>query len=715
MAELLVELFSEDIPARMQARAAEDLRRLITDGLTAAGLTFSRAEGHSTPRRLALVVDGVPERSPDVREEKRGPRVGAPEGAIQGFLKSVGLTDVRQCEQRDSGKGVFWFAVVEKPGRAAAEVLPGIIQQAILDMPWPKSMRWSDNSQRWVRPLHSILALFGGKALDGAFNLGGPEAPPRQDSDANLCLAAEAPANMLRFGARTRGHRFLAPDAFEVSNFVDYKEKLRSACVILDRDERKAKIKADAEALATREGLSISPDDGLLEEVAGLVEWPVVLMGAIDEQFMSIPPEVLTTSMRTHQKYFATLQSNGALASRFIVVANTTTADGGAAVVAGNQRVLRARLSDAKFFWDQDRKEALHRNLTPLRDVTFHARLGTVFDKVARLEELATAIAAHVPGADRVMASHAAILSKTDLVTGMVGELPELQGVMGRYYALAAGERREVADALAEHYKPLGPNDRCPTASLSVALALADKIDTLVGFFAIDEKPTGSKDPYALRRAALGVIRLILENSLRVRLGGLLLEAHALYRVNDLAPAETVARQLLDFTADRLKVVLKDRGVRHDLIDAVFALGGEDDLVRVLARVSALQGFLGSDDGANLLTAYRRASNIVRIEEKKDGRSYDDLPDAALFAQPEETALGVALSMVAAEATPLLAAENFAGCMAALAQLRRPLDAFFDRVTVNADRAELRVNRLYLLAQIRTILNAVADFSRIEG
>ncbi|MGF7208048.1 glycyl-tRNA synthetase beta chain [Skermanella aerolata] len=701
MPQLLIELFSEDIPARMQARAAEDLQRLITTKLAAAGLEIGSSQAHSTPRRLALVVEGLAARTADVKEERKGPRVGSPEQAVAGFLRGAGLASLDQCEQRDTGKGVFWFAVTEKPGRDTADVLPGLISETIREFPWPKSMRWATGTFRWVRPIHHILAVFDGKLLEGSFDLGGK-------------------VGMMTFTDRTRGHRFLSPDSvIPAGNFDAYRDGLRDAHVVLSRDERRAKIAADAAEVAGSHGLVVAPDEGLLDEVTGLVEWPVVLSGAIDQQFMDVPPEVLTTSMRTHQKYFATTDATGKLAPRFVVVANTTTSDGGAAVIAGNERVLRARLSDAKFFWDQDRKVKLEERVPSLDAVTFHARLGTVAEKVSRMETLAAELAAFIPGADADQARLAARLAKADLVTGMVGEFPELQGVMGRYYALGEGLGAPVADAIAEHYKPLGPNDRCPTAPVSVAVALADKLDTLVGFFAIDEKPTGSKDPYALRRAALGVIRLIVENGLRLELTKVFALAHKLQGADKLIPAYDVGGQLLDFFADRLKVVLRDRGVRHDLVDAVFAPGsregGEDDLVRLLARVEALQGFLGSDDGANLLVAYRRASNIVRIEEKKDGRTYGDAPEAGLLELAEEETLFKSLAAAEKNAVPLLAAEDFAGCMGALAALRAPVDAFFDKVTVNADQPPLRVNRLRLLSQIPATLNRIADFSRIEG
>jgi len=757
MAEFLLELFSEDIPARMQVRAADDLKRLVTERLAAARLGFDSIQAHSTPRRLMVVVDGLPTAQPTVRDERKGPRVGAPAAAIEGFLKAAGVESLARCEQRDAGKGVFWFAVSERPGRPTAEVLPGLVAECLLALPWPKSMRWGNGAFAWVRPLHSVLAIFDGRPLAGGFYPGagagygdgsgygggagagggygdgsgygggaGAGAGDGYGSGEGAGAAApavprligpgeEAPAGTLVFGAVTRGHRFLAPEPVTVASFGAYCQALERGKVVLDRERRKARIAEAAAALAAAEGLTVAADDALLEEVAGLVEWPVVLIGSIDQQFMSVPPEVLITSMRTHQKYFATLGPDGALAPRFIVVANMVTADGGQAVVAGNQRVLRARLSDARFFWDQDRKTLLRDRLGALKAIIFHARLGSLFDKVTRVQALCGRLAPLIGGSEPALASHAALLAKTDLVTGMVGEFPELQGVMGRYYALAGGEPAAVAEAIAEHYKPLGPGDRCPSAPLSVVLALADKIDTLVGFFAIAERPTGSKDPYALRRAALGVIRLVLENGLRLHLGQVFAAAYEVYRVPGLAAGPVVVGQLLEFIADRLKVVLRDQGVRHDLIDAVFALGGEDDLVRLLARVSALQGFLGSDDGANLLIAYRRASNIVRIEEKKDARVYEGAPDGALLAAGEERALVEALAHVAAEAGPRLAAEDFAGCMSALARLRTPVDAFFDRVTVNAEDPALRANRLLVLAGIRGALNAVADFSRIEG
>jgi glycyl-tRNA synthetase beta chain len=691
MAELLVELRSEEIPARMQPRAAADFKSAVVERMEAAQLPFAAAESYVTPRRLVLVVDGLPERQPDLREEKRGPRVGAPDQAIQGFLKANGLTSLDQCEKRAADKGEFWFAYIERKGCATADVLPEILEQAALALPWPKSMRWSDGTVRWVRPLSNALGVFDGKPLKGTL-LG------------------------LSFNATTRGHRFQNPAAFEVTSFRDYREKLHAAHVILDPAERQRVIREGADARAKEAQAKVKDDPALLGEVAGLVEYPVVLMGGIDEQFMDVPEEVLITSMRAHQKYFALLDGAGKLAPRFIVVANIEAPDGGKAIVAGNERVLRARLSDAKFFWDLDRKRRLEERVPQLADLIFHARLGTVGQKTARLELLAGELAAFIPGCDRNLARSAALLAKADLKTGMVGEFPELQGIMGRYYALAEGEKPEIANAIADHYAPAGPSDRCPTAPVSIAVALADKIDTLFWFFAIDEKPTGSKDPFALRRAALGVIRLVLENKLRLPLRQAFELAWRGKAVAiDEVRRDVVIGELLEFFADRLKAHLREAGVRHDLVTAVFSLTGEDDFVRLMARVDALGRFLTSGDGANLLTAYRRAANIVRIEERKDKTRYDGAVDEKALAQPEETELGRRLREASESAAKRLGTEDFAGAMAALSALREPVDAFFDKVTVNADDAKLRANRLKLLSQIRMTMNQVADFSQIEG
>ncbi len=692
MAELLIELFSEEIPARMQDRAAADLKRLVCAGLDEAGLAYDRAEAFATPRRLALVVDGLPEKQPDSRIERKGPRVGAPEKAVQGFLKSVGLT-LDQLETRETPKGAVYMAVIERKGRPTRAVLAEILPAALAALPWPKSMRWGSGTLRWVRPLHRILCLFDGAAVP--FDFSG-----------------------VAVGDETAGHRFLAPAPFAVRDFADYRERLRAAYVMLDAAERRAVIEGDAQRLAAAEGLELRPDPALVAENAGLVEWPVVLLGSIDPEFMALPPEVLTTAMRSHQKYFALQDESGALAPRFALVANMLAGDGGKQIVAGNERVLRARLADARFFWDQDRKRTLESRVPALDSVVFHARLGSLGDKARRIAGLARAVAAFVPGAEADLAARAGLLCKADLTTEMVGEFPELQGVMGRYYATHDGEPDAVADAIAAHYAPQGPNDACPKAPVAVCVALADKIDTLVGFWTIDEKPTGSKDPFALRRAALGVIRLIVENGLRLPLTGLFGEAFN--RLSEALAGKGEAPRfdaddLLRFFADRLKVHLREKGVRHDLISAVFAARADDDLVRLLARVEALGKFLETDDGANLLIAYRRAANIVRIEEKKDGARHDGAPDPALLEAEEERALADRLDAVGQGARAALEREDFEAAMAALATLRAPVDAFFDRVTVNCDQPDLRENRLRLLARIRRTMDEIADFSRIEG
>ena len=690
MAELLLELFSEEIPARMQARAADDLKRLVTDGLKKAGLDFAKAEALVTPRRLCLVVDGLPEKQPDVKDERKGPQLGAPEQALNGFLGSLGGMSIDDCEQREVKGKTFYFAVIEKKGEPTADVLPGLLDDAINALPWPKSMKWGSGSKRWVRPLHNILCLFDGNVVPVAYE--GVEA-----------------------NGQTHGHRFLNPEAIDVSNFADYRSKLAEAHVLLCPSERRAEIASQAEKLCKDAGLTLKDDQGLLTEVTGLVEWPVVLMGDIEDEFMELPPEVLSDTMRSHQKYFSVLNADGSMAPKFIVVANQVSSDDGAAIIAGNERVLRARLSDAKFFWDQDRKVTLGSRAHKLKDIVFHAKLGTVAEKVGRMKAIAGDLADKI-GADKAQAERAAELCKCDLISGMVYEIPEVQGIMGRYYALHDGEAEAVADAIADHYSPAGPSDDCPDAPVSIALAMADKLDTLAGFWSIDEKPTGSKDPFALRRAALGVIRLIIENKLRLPLVESFEAALAHFKVQAATSGiELPAEDLLGFFADRLKVHLKGEGVRHDLIDAVFALGGEDDLVRLLARVEALSAFVATDDGANLLAAHKRASNILRIEEKKDGTSYDGTPQEAAFVEDAERALFAALNDVGAEGAKLAGEEKFEDAMAALAKLRGPLDTFFDDVMVNDDDKSVRENRLKLLSQIQSVMGKIADFSKIEG
>jgi glycyl-tRNA synthetase beta chain len=688
MAELLLELFSEEIPARMQARAAAGLADLVGTALDEAGLAHGSVTSYSTPRRLTLVVRDLATSQPDVEIERRGPRVGAPAQALEGFLGSLGVEDYR-LEQRDDKKGKVHVASYLRRGQPTQEVLAPMLGQILPRLPWPKSMRWGGHAVRWVRPLHGIVCLLDGQVVPVEF---GP----------------------VKAGNITQGHRFLAPGPIAVRDFEDYRQKLQAAYVELDAGERERRIAAGADRLALEAQLRVRHDPALLGELSGLVEWPVPLLGRIDQRFMGLPQEVLVTAMRQHQKYLALEDAEGRLAARFVIVANLEAGDG-AVIVAGNERVLRARLWDAQFFWDQDRKTTLASRVPQLDGVVFHARLGSLGDKVRRLEATAPWLAERVPGAPPEHARRAARLCKADLVSEMVGEFPELQGLMGRYYASEAGESDSVAVAIAEHYAPQGPGDRCPTAPTSVVVALADKLDTLCGFFALGEKPTGSKDPFALRRAALGVLRLILENRLRLPLHAAFERALAGYaeRIPDL-DIDAVAVDLLDFFAERLKVHLRAEGVRHDLISAVFAASQDDDLIRLLAKVDALCDFLATEDGANLLVAHRRASNIVRIEEKRDGRTYAGQPDGQRLQQDEEQMLFSRLMSVDGDIAGALQREAFTEAMAALAKLRRPVDAFFDRVTVNTDDPALRENRLQLLAQIRSALGAVADFSLIE-
>ena len=701
MPELLLELLSEEVPARLQSRATADLKRLITKRLDEAGLGFERARAFATPRRLAVVVDGVPATQPERTVERKGPKVGAPETAVEGFLKSVGLT-LDQVEQHETGKGTFYVAMLDQGGRAAAEVVAEIVPAALAALAWPKSMRWGAHPTRWIRPLHAILCLFDGAAVPFCFGH----------------LAA---------GEASRGHRIHVPHSFRVKDFTEYRAVLEAAKVMLDGAERGRTIGAEAARLAVAEGLSLVEDEALIGEIAGLVEWPVVLIGAIDPAFMELPPEVLTAVMRTQQKYLSLTMPEGALAARFVVVANIEPVDGGTAIVAGNERVLRARLADAQFFWQRDRRRTLTSRVDDLAGIVFHDKLGMLGVKIERVGSLAAGPigqivvnAFNLRGdlADGLIkkAKHAASLAKADLTTQMVGEFPELQGVMGRYYARADGEHPEVAQAIAEHYAPRGPADACPRAPVSVAVALADKIDTLFWFFAIGETPTGSRDPFALRRAALGVIRLILENELRVPLRDVFREASLHPPVALDAGWEPVADELLDFFADRLKVHLREKGLRHDLVSAVFAPTGEDDLVRLVARVEALQAFLDTDDGANLLTAYKRANNILRIEEKRDGTYRDsDEVNPRQFVQDEENQLFQHCEATLHLVEDALREEDYKGAFTQLARLRPIVDAFFDHVTVNTEEPELRANRLRLLRLVEVDFARFADFSRIEG
>ncbi|WP_420134059.1 glycine--tRNA ligase subunit beta [Rhodopseudomonas sp.] len=819
MPDLLLELFSEEIPARMQGKAADDLKRLVTDKLVAEGLVYEGAKAFATPRRLTLTVHGIPARQPDLKDERKGPKVGAPDAAVQGFLKATGLASLDEAKiQRDPKKGDFYVALIEKPGRPAIEVLAEILPVIVRTFPWPKSMRWGQRSAKpgalqWVRPLHSIIATFG---ID-------TEEPEVVSFD----------ISGIKAGQTTRGHRFMAPDEISVRRFEDYEAKLQAAKVVLDPQRRKDIILADAKTLAQAQNYALVEDSGLLDEVSGLVEWPVPLMGSFDEAFLSIPDEVIRATIRANQKCFVVADpATGKLANKFILTANIEASDGGAAITAGNERVIRARLSDAKFFYETDLKTKLEDRLPKFDQIVFHEKLGTQAERIARIERLAAEIAPLV-GADVDKAKRAARLCKADLLTEVVGEFPELQGLMGKYYALAQGEDASVAAACEEHYKPQGPTDRVPTDPVSIAVALADKLDTLVGFWAIDIKPSGSKDPYALKRAAIGVIRVVLENKDRISLVELFQKAlvllmyfsfrpehgyrrlgsgwdpqtedgpseswnepqHLLFLNSDgfvdrsgdafamfqigspdlgfdetdeeniraqaaaefqrrlehldrgavhfmfdefplpekpsrspVAPAfdtlsseefftagaKKLADDLLSFFADRLKVQLRDQGARHDLVDAVFALEGQDDILMIVRRVEALAAFLATDDGKNLLAGTKRAANILRIEEKKDGRAFDGAPDAALYAQDEEKALAAAIDRAKAEAGAAVAQEDFAAAMTAMAGLRPAVDAFFDKVTVNADDKAVRENRLKLLNEIRAATRAVADFSKIQ-
>lgn len=690
MAELLLELLSEEIPARMQARAADDLKGAVLGALGEADVTVGAARAYATPRRLAVVVDDVGLGQPDRTIERRGPRVDAPAAARDGFLKSLGEADYRLVEREDR-KGRVLVATWHERGRPSREIIAEAMPEILARFPWPKSMRWGSGEVRWVRPLRSILCLLDGEVV--TFSFAGIES----------C-------------ATTLGHSFMSPEVIEAASFADYEAKLEAAKVILDPVIRRRMIIDGAEQLAAGQALRVRDDPGLLDELAGLVEWPVPLLGRIDPDSMRLPPEVLTTSMRTHQRYLALEDGEGQLAPWFVAVANIEAPDGGAAITVGNERVLRARLWDARFFWEQDRKYTLESRLPVLDATIFHEKLGSIGDKVRRLMTLAPEIAKHVPGADPELVQRAAELSKADLKTGMVGEFPELQGIVGGYYVLFGGGDAAVAYAVSEQYLPKGPSDRCPVAPNSIAMALAEKLDTLVGFFAVGIKPTGSGDPFALRRAALGVIRLVVENKLRLPLRKAIrdtLNAGDFRQRFADTERRTTTADLLAFFADRIKVYLRERGVRHDHVAAVFATG-DDDLVRIIARVDALASFLGSDDGRDLLAGYRRASSIVAIEEKRDGRAVDGEPDPALLVDGEEVALHAALTRAQARIKEALANEDYGTAMAAVAALRAPIDAFFEAVMVNAPEPERRVNRLRLLGMIRSALGSVADFGLIE-
>ena len=754
MADLLIELFSEEIPARMQARARADLQSLITNGLVEAGLTYASAGAFSTPRRLTLSIEGLSAESRPTREERKGPSATAPQAAIDGFLRATGLT-LDQLEKRADKKGETLYAVIEKPGRAAPAIIAETLESTIRNFPWPKSMRWGAGALRWVRPLHSILCILTGD--------NGTEVVP-------LTLDGIQASNT------TAGHRFLAPARFAVTSFDDYATKLKRAHVVLDTAEREAAIWQGAQNLAFAAGMDIVPDDKLLAEVAGLVEWPVPLMGRIDDAFLSLPPEVLQTSMREHQKFFSVKNPKTGRIEGFVTVANTEPADHGATILKGNQKVLSARLSDAKFFWENDlrvAKAGMADWLEGLKSVTFHNKLGSQSDRIARVSALAREIAPLV-GADPDLAEQAARLAKADLRSAMVGEFPELQGLMGMYYAREAGLPEAVALAARDHYSPLGPTDTVPTEPVSVAVALADKLDTLTGMWAHGLVPTGSKDPFALRRACLGVIRLIVANSFRIPLSpmlftpifsqlmrpvyskGIMSEGELVFleewservfknngkNIQEIAdmllielqksdPAIDISdsvevqeivgsvvtyhEDLANFFHDRLKVFLKDQGIRHDVIDACLAMPGNDDLTLLVKRAEALAAFLKTEDGPNLLQGFKRANTILTQAETKDGVEYSFGADVKFAETDEERALFAALDQAEAQITPAMAAEDFATAMAAMATLRAPIDAFFTAVQVNSDNPIIRRNRLNLLHRIRTICSGVADLTKLDG
>lgn len=701
MPDLLLELFSEEIPARMQAKAADDLRRMVTDKLVAEGLVYEGAKAFATPRRLALTVHGIPARQPDLKTERRGPKIGAPDAAVQGFLKATGLKSLDEAKVQRDPKGDFYIGLIEKPGRDAIDVLAEILPVIIRTFPWPKSMRWGARSGKpgslsWVRPLHAITATFGLETEEPdvvKFAVDGIEA-----------------------GQTTYGHRFMAPAAISVRRFEDYEAKLLNAKVVLDPERRKDAILTDAKQLAFAQGFELVEDQNLLDEVAGLVEWPVVLMGSFEPEFLTTPAEVIRATIRNNQKCFVVRDpKTGKLANKFILVANIEATDGGATIIAGNERVIRARLSDAKFFYETDLKTKLEDRLPKFEQIVFHEKLGTQAERIERVERLAEYMATLV-GADAAKAKRAAHLAKADLLTEVVGEFPELQGLMGKYYALAQGEDASVAAACEEHYKPQGPADRVPTDPVSVAVALADKVDTLVGFWAIDEKPTGSKDPYALRRAALGVIRIALDRGFDFYPRHFL-EKH----IREIRPNLThveisdIGDSFRVFFEDRLTVQLREDGARHDLVAAVLDLGGREvGLLSVVRRVEALGKFLETSDGKNLLAGTKRAENILRIEEKKDGKIYHDDPDPNLYASSEERDLAAAIDEIAPQARDAVFRDDYVAAMSAMAKLRPPVDAFFDKVRVNDDDAKVRENRLKLLGEIRSATRAVADFSKIQ-
>lgn len=704
MAEFLLEIFSEEIPASLQQPMALELLQLITKQLDEHKITYHNPRAFSSPRRLVVVIDQMPTNIAAQIEEKKGPRVGSDEKAIQGFLKGAGLTSLDQCQQQETPKGTFWIAQIRKEGGLVVDVLPNIIEQAMQQVNWPKSMRFADQQFRWIRPLRHVLSIFNGKTLPGSLNLSGQK---------------------FVFTNKTFGHRFMAPAEITVQSFADYQEKLRKAFVVIDAAERRQLIEKQINQCEGKTRFKLKPDTGLLNEVVGLVEWPVVLMGDIDQAFMQLPSEVLATSMRVHQKFFSLTDKNSKSAAHFLTVANIQATDGGQAIIKGNQRVLRARLSDARFFYELDCKIPLADYAKQTQAILFYQGLGNVWQKTERLQSLVKKIGAHIPKFDEALAVKAAQLCKADLVSKMVREFPELQGVMGSYYAAVHGDKPEVSQAIRDHYAPLGPNDQCPRQPITIALSLADKLDSLVGFWGINQKPTGSKDPFALRRQALGVIRLILENQLRLPLRDIIHFAYWGYGEvgvwQDKAPVtdkahqpKLLANQLLEFFVDRLKVTLKDQGIRHDLITAVFANQQEDDLWLLVHKIKALQEFIAKADGNNLLIAAKRAGNILAIEEKKDNIVYQPLT-ALPKVLPAEQQLFDQLAKIKPVFMKHLQAEKFNDALTLLSQLRQPLDQFFEEVVVNSLKAEERLQRLQLLSSVRELVVKIADLSKVEG
>ena len=702
MPELLFEILSEEIPAKMQKKAAENLGKLICDGLEEIGLKNKSMQIYSTPRRLAVSLRELPRYTESKLIKRKGPRTNAPSNAIDGFLKSISCKSLKHPNVKivKSGKGEFYEFVTESPPKPLEDELPSILEHAMRKLAWPKSMRWGRYTATWIRPIVNILAIFNGNTIEFGYNLNLQVKPKMLAENSQMIWATN----------KTYGHRFLSPGEILISSIQDYEEKLFKSFVIVKSAERRASIERQAAQLVSSNGVRLQLDQDLLDEVTGLVEWPVVLMGQIDEKFMDLPSEILVASMRSHQKYFSCLRKDNYLADKFILVSNLATEDAGKKIISGNERVLRARLGDAKFFWELDSKNTLSSKLSKLKERVFHEKLGSMADKVDRMGLIAAEIANYIPGCAIDDASRAVSLSKADLSTELVTEFPELQGVVGRYYALNDRETLAIADAIAEHYSPVGPNDMCPSKPVSICVALADKLELLVGLWSIGEKPSGSKDPFALRRAALGVIRLLLENNIRIKLRSII----SLAFENLGCKNKKVSAELLSFFIDRLKFYLKDKGMRHDCIDAVFALG-DDDLVKIIQRVKELKEFLDSKDGESILVAYRRAANMLRIEERKDNQNYDFEPDPNLFETTEEGDLYKIIKSTSNQLKHSVTNENFKEAMDYLANLRLPLDNFFDQVKVNSSEVKIRRNRLSLLASVRGELHQVADFSLIEG